>query len=339
MIKTILKKITENRDLTFDETYNLIIELDKDRLTPAQIGGFLVGFLMKGPSITEVAAIAKAMRDICIGIKPKIKGRLIDTCGTGGGLKTFNISTANAIVAAAGKIPVAKHGSRSISSSSGSADVLEALGVNVDLPPEKVAKLIEKIGIGFLNASICHPVMGKVWGPEQELGIKTIFFTIIGPLINPADAKAHVLGVYRPDLVMMVAKVLVKLNFIHAFVVHGLDGVDEISLLGKTLVAEVKGNRIEKYEIKPEDFGFERCSFEDVEGGDAKYNADLTKRIFKNEEKGAPKNMLILNAGASFVAGGKAKNLTDGVKMAKEVIEGGLAYKKLEELVRESNRI
>ena len=268
-----------------------------------------------------------------------MEGELIDTCGTGGGRTTFNCSTAVAIVAAASGIPVAKHGSRSLASASGSADVLEKLGVAIDLSPKQVEKLIEMVGIGFLYAPNFHPVMHKVLPPEMALGIKTIFYTIIGPLINPADAKRHILGVYKPELVAMVADILVELQFNHALVVHGLDGLDEISVIGKTSVAEVKDGWAKKYEIVPGDFGLPRYTYEELSGGSPQDNADILIAILAGKERGARRDMVLANAAGALLVGGKAGDLRAGVKLATELIDSGSARKKLDELILESNRI
>lgn len=335
-IKSILKKLVEGYNLTEKETYEFVIALKDDKLTEAQIGAFLLGLTMKGPTVEEVAGIVKGMKDVCNIIKPRVD-RLIDTCGTGGGLATFNISTANALIAA-NEVAVAKHGSRSISSLSGSADVLEALGVNIHLKPEQAERLIEKIGIAFLYAPLFHPVMGKVLQPESELGIKTVFYTIIGPLINPADARRHVLGVYRPELVNIVAEIVSALKYDHVLVVHGLDGLDEISPIGKTVVAEVRKGKVEKYEISPEDFGIDRCSIDDVAGGTPEYNAEIIKRIFLGE-KGPKRDAVVLNAAAALYVGGAVSSLEDGVELASNIIDEGLAMMKLEEFIKESRKI
>ena len=335
-IKNILKKLVDGYNLTEGETYDFVLALKDDKLSDAQIGAFLMGLTMKGPTIEEIAGIVKGMKDVCNMIKPNVD-RLVDTCGTGGGLTTFNISTANAIVTA-NEVAVAKHGSRSISSLSGSADVLEALGVNININPKQAERLIEKVGIAFLYAPLFHPVMGKVLEPESQLGIKTVFYTIIGPLINPADARRHVLGVYRPDLVNIVAEIVSALNYDHVLVVHGLDGLDEISPIGKTAVAEVRKGKIEKYEIAPEDFKIERCSIEDIAGGTPEYNAEVIKRIFAGE-KGAKRDAVVLNAAGSLYVGGKVSSLEEGVEAAKNIIDEGLAMKKLEEFITESRNV
>ncbi len=335
-VRRILKKLIKGYNLTENETYEFVIALKEEKITDAQIGAFLLGLTMKGPTIEEIAGIVKGMKDVCNMIKPKVD-KLIDTCGTGGGLTTFNISTAAAIIAA-NEVPVAKHGSRSISSLSGSADVLEALGVNVNLKPRHAERLIEKIGIAFLYAPLFHPVMGKVLQPESQLGIKTIFYTIIGPLINPADARRHVLGVYKPELVDIVAEIVSNLKYEHVLVVHGLDGLDEISPIGKTIVAEVKKDKIEKYEISPEDFGIERCSIKDIAGGTPEYNAEVIKKIFSGE-KGPKRDAVVLNTAAALYVGEAASSLEEGIEIANNILDEGLAMEKLEEFIRESRRV
>ncbi len=336
-MKDVLGKLIEDQELTQLEIDAVITGIREDEISDVQIAGFLVAILKKGPTNSEVAGIARSMRANAIPVRPKVEDSLIDTCGTGGGLTTFNVSTANAIVAAAGGIPVAKHGSRSISSKCGSADVLEELGVKIDLTSQQMERLIEKVGISFLFANKLHPVMGRVFGPENELGIKSIFFTIIGPLINPADAKRHVLGVYQPELVDQVADVVSKLGFEHALVVHGLDGVDEISLLGETRIAEVKNGEIDTYTVSPEDFGMQRCEIGAVAGGTPEHNAQIIRDIFFGKERGPKRDLVVLNAAGSFVVADKARTLQEGVQMAKEIIDSGRAADKLSEFIRVSN--
>ena len=279
------------------------------------------------------------IRDSCEQITPNVPGHLIDTCGTGGGRTTFNCSSAVALVAAAAGIPVAKHGSRSLSSLSGSADALEKLGVATDLTPAQASKLIEEAGISFLYAPNFHPVMLKVLPAEMALGIKTIFYTIIGPLINPAGARRHIMGVYRPDLVEMVADVLVQLEFEHALVVHGLDTLDEISVIGKTSVAEVRDGWARKYELRPEDIGLPRYTYEDLLGGTPEENASIVRAIIAGEEKGARRDMVLANAGAAMLVGGKVEDLRAGVDLAREMIDSGEALRKLEQFIAASNRV
>ena len=336
MIKNVLGKLTAKKDLTAEEAYSLIVAIKNDELSEVQIAGFQVALLMKGPTLTEIAAIAQAMRDNCIRINPKVQGELMDTCGTGGGLSTFNISTSVAFVAAAAGIPVAKHGSRSISSLSGSADVLEALGVEINQSPRGVEKLIEDIGIAFLYAPLFHPVMGKVLPPEKDLGIKTIFYTIIGPLINPSKATRHVLGVYRPELLDTVSSVALSLGYTRALFVHGEDGLDEISLLGKTRINEIKNGAITSYEIAPEDFGMSRCSLAEIATGTPEENATMIRDVFSGKDRGPRRQAVLLNAGGALMIGGKADSFADGIKLAGAIIDSGAAQKKLNQLIAAS---
>jgi anthranilate phosphoribosyltransferase len=335
-IKPILAKLTENFDLERGEIYDVIDAINAGQLTDVQIAGFLVGLLSKGPSIKEVAYIAQAMRKNCIPMHVAVPGELTDTCGTGGGLTTFNVSTANAILTAAAGVPVAKHGSRSISSPSGSADVLEALGVNIDLAPEQAGRLIEEIGISFIYAPNFHPVMLKVFGPESQLGIKTIFFTIIGPLINPTGARNHTIGVYKPELVGMMANVVAEMDFNHVIVAHGLDGLDEISLLGKTSLAEIRQQQVKYYEVTPEDFGMRRCGLKDIAGGPPAFNAQVIRDIFAGVERGPRRDFLVLNNAAALYVSGKAASIRDGLDLSRSLLDSGAAQRKLEEFVSRS---
>lgn len=331
-MKGILQKLSRGMELDQEEINEVIFGINEDRFPPTQVAGFLMALLMKGPTTAEIAGIAKAMRRACVAISPRVNGDLTDTCGTGGGLTTFNVSTTNALLSAAAGVKIAKHGSRSISSSSGSADVLEALGIPADLEPHQAQRLIEEVGFSFLYAPRFHPVMRKVFGPENDLGIKTIFFTIIGPLINPADARRHVLGVYQPQLVDQVAEVALEIGLNHVMVVHGLDGVDEISLLGETKVAEVKNGRIDYYTIAPEDFGLKRCTLDEVRGGSAESNARIILDIFTGKDTGPRRDMLLLNAAATLVVADKVGSLAEGIALARETLESGLAMAKLEEI-------
>lgn len=338
-MKGILQKLTQQQELSQDDIDGVVFGVKEDRFSDTQIAGFLMALLMKGPTTAEVAAIASAMRRACVPIRPRVNDGLTDTCGTGGGLTTFNVSTANALLAAAGGVNIAKHGSRSISASSGSADALEALGVAVELKPEQAERLIEDVGFSFLYAPFFHPVMGKVFGPENELGIKTIFFTIIGPLINPADARRHVLGVYQPQLVEQVAEVAARLGFAHALVVHGVDGLDEISLLGETKVGEVRDGKVEYYSIAPERFGMKRCTLEDVQGGSPQYNAQVIRDLFANKEKGPRRDMLLLNSAAAFLVADKVASLEEGLAKAEQTLDSGQAIAKLDEIVAKSREL
>lgn len=339
MIRVALRKLTIGEHLQEEDIFGVIRGIREGEITDVQIAGFLVALLMKGPTIKEVASIARAMRANCEQITPAVEGDLMDTCGTGGGQTTFNCSTTVALVAAAAGIPVAKHGSRSLASSSGSANVLERLGVAIDLAPRQAETLIEQTGICFLHAPNFHPVMHRVLPPELSLGIKTIFYTIIGPLVNPANARRHLLGVYKPELVTMVADILVELGFQHALVVHGLDGLDEISVIGKTSVAEVKDGWAKKYELTPADFGLRTYSYDELVGGDPQQNADLLRAILAGTEGGARRDMVIANAAGALLVGGKAGSLREGAALAAELIDSGAALRKLDQLVAASNRI
>jgi len=337
MIKNVLQKLTAKEDLTAEEAYSLIVAIKNDELSDVQIAGFQVALLMKGPTLTEITAITQAMRDNCIKISPKVNDELMDTCGTGGGLSTFNISTSVAFVAAAAGIPVAKHGSRSISSLSGSADVLEALNVEINQSPKGVEKLIEDIGIAFLYAPLFHPVMGKVLPPEKDLGIKTIFYTIIGPLINPAKATKHVLGVYKPELLDTVSQVAASLGYKRALFVHGEDGLDEISLLGKTKIYELNNGSITRYEITPEDFGLSCCTLAEIATGTPEENAIMIRNVFSGKDRGPRRQAVILNAAGALMIGDKANSFSDGIKLASEIIDSGAAQNKLHQLITASH--
>jgi anthranilate phosphoribosyltransferase len=338
-IKHILSRLTENFDLEKNEIDSVIAAINTGQLSDVQIAGFLVALLSKGPSINEVAYIAQAMRDNCVPIPLSFSGDLTDTCGTGGGSTTFNVSTANAILTAAAGVPVAKHGSRSISSPSGSADVLEALGVNIDGTPQQAARLIEEIGISFIYAPNFHPVMLKVFGPENQLGIKSIFFTVIGPLINPLRARNHTIGVYKPELVNMMANVVAEMDFNHVIVAHGMDGLDEISLIGKTAMAEIRQKQISYYTVTPEDFGLKRCTLDDIAGGTPDFNAQLIRDLFAGKDQGPRRDFLVLNNAATLYVSGKASSIRDGMELSRTLLASGAALRKLEQLVEKSRTI
>ena len=337
MYKEVLSKVTSHQEMTSEDISTLIAAINEDKVSDVQIAGFQVALLMKGATQSELAHFAKAMRDNCVPLKPKVTGELMDTCGTGGGLSTFNISTATSIVAAASGIPIAKHGSRSLASLSGSADVLEALGVNIQLTPEQVEKMIEEIGIAFLYAPLFHPVMCKVLPAEADLGIKTIFYTIIGPLINPAFAPRHLLGVYKPELLDTVTFVAKELGYTNAMFVHGLDGLDEISLLGKTRVNHLYHGDVKTFEIQPEDFGLQRCCLEDIKSNKPVDNAAIIQGVFDGTITDANKDAIVINAAGALVVGGKADDFKQGVQLAQNIIASGDAKKKLHELKEMSN--
>jgi len=337
LYKNILQKATTHQELTESEVFQLIQSINQEEVSDVQIAAFQVALLMKGASLKEISYIARAMRENCIPLRPKVSEDLMDTCGTGGGLSTFNISTATAIVAAAAGIPIAKHGSRSISSLSGSADVLETLGVNINLTPEQVERLIERIGISFIYAPLFHPVMCKVLPAEAELGIKTIFYSIIGPLINPAFAPRHLLGVYKPELLDTVTYVARELGYTDAMFVHGLDGLDEISLLGKTRINRLHDGAISTFEIEPEDFGFKRCSLDEIKTGTPQENAVTIRVVFSGEIDGPRRDSIVLNSAGALIVGGKADDFPEGIQRADQLIRSGAAMEKLEQLCRLSH--
>ena len=336
MYKDILNKLTNGINMSEEEVLEIITDIREDRLTEGQISGFLVALVMKGTTLEETAYIAKAMRENCIPVRPKKVASMMDTCGTGGGLSTYNISTATALIAAAAGIPVAKHGSRSISSLSGSADVLEALGVNINLTPEQAAGLIDEIDIAFIYAPLFHPVMGKVLQPEAALGIKTIFYTIIGPLINPAFAPRHLLGVYKPELLEQVATVAREIGYTRAMFVHGVDGLDEISLMGPTKILELKDGELIPYEITPEQFGMKRCSLEEIRTGTPLENAATIRGVFDGSITDARRDAVLINAAGALIIGDKAADFDEGIRNAAQIIDSGRATRKLNELVERS---
>jgi anthranilate phosphoribosyltransferase len=341
-IQEAIDKLVRMEALSRVEIFHVLEEIKNNLATDTQIGGFLVGLVVKGVNVEELTAIAEWMRLNATIVKPRVNDLIIDVCGTGGGLLTFNVSTANSIVTAAAGIPVAKHGSRSISHKSGSADVLEELGININLTRSQAEKLIEDVKYAFLYAPLFHPVMGKVLKPESELGIKTVFYTVIGPLISPAHVKAHVLGVYRRELVKPIAEVLARLGYVKALVVHGLDGLDEISNIGTTLIADVENGRVKDiYEVTPEDFGVRRAKAEDLkpEEDSPKCNAEIIRRILKGVEKGARRDFLLANTAGSLLVGGLVKSFKDGVELAEKIIDDNLAYRKLTEIAEFSWRV
>lgn len=333
MIQQAIKKILDNQSLSSNEMADVMNEIMEGCCTPAQIGGLLIGLRMKGESVDEIAGAAKVMREKAVSIPVSLDENepLVDTCGTGGdGASTFNVSTTTAFVVAGAGIKVAKHGNRSVSSRSGSADVLEALGISLDMSPEQVANAIETIGIGFLFAPSLHPAMKHAIGPRKELGVRTIF-NVLGPLTNPAKANVQLLGVFDPELTQVLAEVLGKMGAKRAWVVHGHGGLDELSLTGPNIVAYWNGSEVENLEITPEDYGLEPCSMEDLAGAGPEENAAILLDILKGK-KGPKRDMVLLNSGAAIYLAGKADSLKEGVKAASESIDSGAALQKLEEL-------
>jgi anthranilate phosphoribosyltransferase len=337
MLKKFITKVVEGQDLSEEEASQVMTHIMEGEGLPTQIASLLTALRMKGETSQEVTGFARSMRAKAVHIRIKEGEGVVDTCGTGGdGCGTFNISTAVAFVAAGGGLTVAKHGNRSVSSQSGSADVLEALGVNIALPPEKAEASLQENGLAFLFAPSFHPAMKHALGPRREIGIRTAF-NLLGPLTNPAGATIHLLGLYREDLTQMVAEVLRNLGSKAAFVVHGADHSDEISITGKTTVCQLRDGAIANYQVEPEEVGLKRASLEAIQGGTPEENAQILRRIFRGEA-GPTRDVVLLNGAVVFMASGKVSSLREGVQMARESIDSGQAMKKLEALIQFSQR-
>jgi anthranilate phosphoribosyltransferase len=336
MIKEAINSLIQGENLSEENMVGVMNEIMEGKCTDAQIASFLTALRLKGETVEEITGAAKVMREKVTRIKAP--ALTVDTCGTGGDLShTFNISTTTALVVASCGVPVAKHGNRSVSSKSGSADVLEALGVKIDLEPLKVEKCLESTGFGFMFAPLFHPAMKYAIGPRKEMGIRTVF-NILGPLTNPAGAERQVLGVFSDKLTEPLAKVLGNLGVKHAYVVHGEDGLDEITNTDKTKVSELKEGNVNTYFLSPEDFGFEKAKKEDLVGGDANENARTTIEIL--EGKAGPKREItVMNSAAVLMTADKASNLKEAVLTASEAIDSGAAMKKLEEIKEVSNKL
>jgi anthranilate phosphoribosyltransferase len=331
VIQKALAELMDGRDLSQDDAREVMNSIMAGEATPAQIGAFLVALRIKGETADEIAGCAEAMREHVLVVRPA-RTDLVDTAGTGGdGARTFNISTAAALVAAAAGAGVAKHGNRAVSSSSGSADVLEALGFNLELPPETIARSIDELGFGFLFAPTHHPAMRHAAPVRRDLATRTVF-NVLGPLTNPAGARAQVVGVYAPELVPTIADVLARLGAERAFVVHGAAGVDELSPAGPNLVCEVANGKVRRREIDPLDLGIDRCAPEELGGGDPADNAETIRRIFAGAE-GGKRDAVLLNAAGAIAAGGLARDLGEGVGLAREAIDSGEAGERLEALI------
>jgi anthranilate phosphoribosyltransferase len=326
MIQEAVRKAVEGMDLSREEATAAMQCIMNGEATDAQIGGFLVAMRLKGETVEEIASFARVMRGKAVRINPG-DAEVLDTCGTGGdGAHTFNISTVSAFVAAGAGIRVAKHGNRSVSSKCGSADVLMELGIKIDLPPERVSACLQEVGIAFLFAPLLHASMKYAIGPRRELGIRT-FFNILGPMTNPAGARRQLMGVYSGDLVEKIAGVLADLGSERAFVVHGFDGLDEITTAGETGIAEITRSKIRQYTIKPEDYGIPRASRDDLTGGSAAENAAIFTGILSGE-KGPKRDIVLLNSAFAICAGGLADTPEDGFRYAVESIDSGAALEK-----------
>lgn len=348
MIKQAIGKVVLQQDLSEIEMIDVMNQIMGGEATPAQVGALITALRMKGETVEEIAGAARVMRDratpIRVGKALDIdreeinldRETILDTCGTGGsGTKSFNISTTVALVVSACGIKVAKHGNRSISSACGSADVLEALGVNLNVTPQQVESCINEIGIGFLFAPAMHGAMKHAIGPRREIGIRTIF-NILGPLTNPAGADRQVLGVYAESLVEVMARVLVKLGCRRGFVVHGLDGMDEVTLTGPTRIGEIRDGAVTLSTIEPEDFALRRCALADLQGGDAVANAAIVRDVLMGQP-GPKRDVVLLNAAYALVAAGAAKDVEAGLESGRTAIDDGLAMAKLEALIALTN--
>jgi anthranilate phosphoribosyltransferase len=337
MIQDALSRLLDGRDLSRDESRRVMGTIMAGEATPAQIGGFLVALRLKGETSAEIAGAAEAMREHVIAVEPK-RDDLVDTAGTGGdGGKTFNISTAAALVAAAAGAGVAKHGNRSVSSHSGSADVLEALGFELDLTPARIAESIDTLGFGFMFAPMHHPAMKHAAPVRRELAARTVF-NVLGPLTNPAGARAQVVGVYSPHLVPVIADVLAHLEARRAFVVHGAGGIDELSPAGPNLVCEVVAGAVTRREIDPLELGIPRCDPAELRGGDAAENAAKIREVFAGGN-GGRRSAILLNAAGAIAAGGHAEDLREGLALATAALDSGAAAARLDELVSFSQRV
>jgi anthranilate phosphoribosyltransferase len=335
MITDALAQLLDGKDLSREEARRVMDTIMSGSATPAQIGGFLVALRLKGETAEEIAGSAEAMRAHAIAVHPR-RDDLVDTAGTGGdGGKTFNISTAAALVAAAAGAGVAKHGNRSVSSASGSADVLEALGFELDLSPEQIARSIDELGFGFMFAPTHHPAMKHAGPVRRELAARTVF-NVLGPLTNPAGARAQVVGVYSPLLVPMIADVLAQLGARRAFVVHGAGGIDELSPVGSNLVCEVVDGDVRRREIDPLELGVERCAPEELRGGSAEENARSIRDVFAGAT-GGRRSAILLNAAGAIAAGGHAADLREGLELAREALDSGAAGERLERLIAYSH--
>ncbi len=331
MIQRALARLLDGHDLSREEAHEVMGSIMSGEATPAQIAGFLIALRAKGETADEIAGCAEAMREHALPVRPQ-RDDLVDTAGTGGdGARTINISTAAALVAAAAGAGVAKHGNRAVSSACGSADVLEALGFELDLSTERVARSIDELGFGFLFAPTHHPAMRHAAPVRSELAARTVF-NVLGPLTNPAGARAQVVGVYAPELVRTIAEVLAQLGTTRAFVVHGAGGIDELSPAGPNFVCEVVNGDVRARNIDPLEFGLPRCDPSDLRGGSPDDNAAAIRAVFAGED-GGRRSAILLNAAGAIAAGGHADHLREGLELAREAVDSGAAAARLDELI------
>jgi anthranilate phosphoribosyltransferase len=334
-IQAAIKAVMARRDLSIDEMTSVMQQIMTGECTPSQIGGFLVGLRMKGESVDELAAAARVMRELSTGVEVGC-ANLVDTAGTGGDSSgSFNISTASAIVAAAAGAHVAKHGNRSMTSNSGSADVLEAAGVKLDISPARIGECIEQVGVGFMFAPAHHGAMKHAIGPRREMAVRTVF-NVLGPLTNPAAAPNQIIGVFDGELVELMARVLQQLESHHVMVVHGEDGMDEISISAPTRVAELKNGEISSYTLSPADFGMETASVEALRVGSAQQSLEMIRAVLA-DQAGPARDIVCLNAGAAIYVSGVSDTLAAGVDAARAALGSGKAAAVLDNLVARTN--
>ena len=343
MFKDILNQLLNRQDLSHEQMLNVMRQVMGGEFTPAQIAAFLIALRAKGETVDEIAAAATVMRELSTKVAVQNTANLVDTCGTGGdGIQTFNVSTVSAFVAAAAGAKVAKHGGRSVSSTCGSADVLEALGVNVNQTPEQVAKSVDEISIGFMFAPNHHSAMKYAAPVRKELGVRTLF-NLLGPLTNPASAKKQVMGVFDKNLTGKLAQVLQKLGSEHVLVVHGADGMDEISFTGDTFVAELKGGKISEYTLNPAQFGLKIHALKSIRVENAQQSKAMILDVLDGKSsagtQSAARDIVLLNAGAAIYAAGLQANIHAGIEQAAKMIDSGAAAKKLQQLIKKSNYV
>jgi anthranilate phosphoribosyltransferase len=343
-----VRRLVDRRDLSRIEAAAAMDAIMSGAATNAQIAAFLTALRMKGETVEELIGFAQVMRQKVVRIRTRgdevaaltgtDREMLIDTCGTGGDATgTFNVSTATAFVVAGAGLRVAKHGNRSVSSLCGSADVVEALGINLDLPPPRVSRCLDEVGLGFLYAPLLHTAMKHVMPARREMGIRTVF-NMLGPLTNPAGANAQIIGVYAAALTEPLARVLAELGTVRAFVVHGADNLDEISNTGESQLSEVRDGTVRTFTVRPEDFGMPRAAIADLRGGDREQNAQIIRALLEGEP-GPRRDIVLMNAAAALVAGGRARDLKDGVGLAAQSIDSGAARDKLQALVALSQQL
>src|SRR3989442_6041843 len=342
-----IKKVVDHADLSLEEAESVLEQIMNGQCTDAQIASLLTALRMKGETVAELTGFARVMRRKASRVRPRGAvsaelggtGReaLIDTCGTGGDVSgSFNVSTATAFVVAGAGVRVAKHGNRSVSSQCGSADVMEALGVKIELSPDRIARCVDEVGIGFLHAPLLHDAMKYVALARRQMGIRTIF-NIVGPLTNPAGANIQVVGVYAGNLTELLARVLGELGSTRALVVHGSDGLDEITITAESKITELRNGELSTYNIAPEDFGLERATLGEIQGGDAHQNGEIILEVLRGG-RGPRRDIVLLNAAAAFVASSRAGDLREGVGVAADSIDSGRALKKLEQLIEFTNQ-